>query len=76
MFPAVIDPITTTLATNPLGLIAPGLRADIDPAALMPLVFGAALWVVLLVLRSRKEPLGVSREPSGTVAPRGLQKAA
>ena len=61
MFPAV-------MTMNPLGLLAPGLRAGIDPAALMPLVFGGALWVVLLVLRSRKGPIDASRKPSGTVA--------
>src|SRR5262245_26669749 len=75
MFPAVIDPITTTLATNPLGMIAPGLRAAFDPAALMPLTFGAVLWVVLLVVRSRRDAEQAAA-PNGPTAAGNLPKAA
>ena len=76
MFPAVIDPITTTLATNPLGMIAPGLRAAFDPAALMPLTFGAVLWVLLLVARSRRDAEQASTTPTSRIAAGNLPKAA
>ena len=76
MFPALIDPITTTLATNPLGMIAPGLRAGFDLAALMPLTFGAVLWVLLLVARSRRDSEQVSTRPTGPIAAHNLPKAA
>ena len=76
MFPAVIDPITTTLATNPFGMIAPGLRAGFDPAALMPLAFGAVLWVLLLVARSRRDAEQLSTRTTGPVVSPKLSKAA
>lgn len=75
MFPAVLDPITTTLVTNPLGVIAPGLRAGFDPAALMPFVFGCALWVLLLVARSQRDA-PAQTSPADPVITPGLPKAA
>ncbi|MFN8544885.1 MAG: hypothetical protein U0807_11885 [Candidatus Binatia bacterium] len=53
MLPGVIDPVMSTVASNPMELILPGFTSSFDLSALAPLAFASTLWVVLLVLRSR-----------------------